>query len=271
MNVKILKSRSYYFVIIVVLAMIILSIPRAARKQRGKVRNVIDSNTIELYDGRIVRYIGVDIPRLKVQQEGKWVFRPEPFAVKAREFSENLILNKSIRLAFDTQEQDQFGRVLAYCFVTVEENGTKKEVFINKALLEEGLGYVFIDESNVKHVDDFFTAQKNAQQSKKNIWKEQKSIAPKKARYFINERKIITGKIVDVTETRRTINLLFHRRRKSYPKVVIFKSSFSHFRRFNIDPKTFYTRKKIKVFGLIREYSGPEIVVMHPSQIEIID
>lgn len=271
MHLKILKSRFYYFAVIVALALLVFFIPRAPDKQHGKVKDVIDGDTIELLDGRMVRYIGVDAPRIKVQRGGEWMLAPQPFAQEARQFNEALVLNKPIRLEFDVTEKDQFGRVLAYCFVKTEENEITKEVLVNEALLREGLAYVFFDQSNAVHLDDFFQAQHAAQHAQKNIWAAQSAISPKEARYFINERKIVEGEVVAASETRRTVELLFHRRRKSYLKIVIFKNSLAHFQRLNINPKTFYTRKKIRAFGLIRDYSGPEMEVVHPFQIEIID
>ena len=269
MHMRILKSRFYYFIVFVVLAWLLLFIPRAADKSLGKVKDVVDGDTIELYDGRIVRFIGVDSPRVNVQQEGRWLFFPEPFAVEAREFNKKLLLGKSVRLEFDAEEKDQYGRLLAYCYVRAE--GNKKETFVNKAMIAEGYAYALAGSVNHKHADELFLAQQQAQQEKKNIWKDQATISPREARRFINEKKIVEGKVAAVDKTRRAIHLKFHRRSKSYLQIVIFRESLVHFYRNNIDPNAFYIGKKVRVFGRIREYSGPEIVVTHPFQIELVE
>lgn len=267
MNLKIFKTKFYPVILVIILLSLFLLLPKTTDKQAGKVKYVIDGDTIELYDGRVVRYIAVDTPAIKQQQGGKWIFSPEPFSIEARDFNDNLVLGKQIRLEFDLQEKDRYGRVLAYCFLKTKD----KEIFINQKILEEGLGYVTITLPNVKYFESFIQAQRQAQHEQKGLWRQQKAISPKEANKYIGEKKIVEGKVVDVAQTRRSIVLKFHKRKHSYLKLVIFKNYLNNFLKLNIDPKTYYLKKEIRVFGVINEYSGPEMAVFHPLEIEILE
>ena len=270
MKLKFLKGRFFYLAVIVALGILVLKIPHIPQKNQGKVKSIVDGDTIELRDGRIIHYIGVDSPRINVQQEDKWVFFPEPFAVEAREFNEQLVAGKTVRLEFDVQEKDRFGRFLAYCYLSGNKKNDK-EIFVNENIIEEGLGYAVVGQVNSGHVDEFFKAEKTARENKKNIWQNQEQISPRFANRYIDQRKIIEGKVVDAIVTKRAVTLLFHRRRKSYARVVILNSSLVNFDRNNIDAAAFYIGKTIRVAGLIRGYPAPEIVIMHPYQVEVVE
>jgi len=253
---------------VIIAAALLLLVPQKPNEFKGKVKSVIDGDTLELLDGRIVRYIGVDMPRMKEKEVGtKNIFSIHPLSEEAIEFNEKLVLNKFINLEFDVQEKDRYGRVQAYCFL--KDNG--KEIFLNRRILEEGLGYLVVEEPNIKYLDSFILAQSHAQKQNKGFWKDQKAISPNRAQDYIGERKFVTGKIVSVGETSRTIILKFHSRRNSYLKLVIYKNYLHKFSKSNIDIRRFYIGKRVRVFGFIGDYAGPEMVVFSPVQIEILD
>ena len=51
---------------------------------------------------------------------------------------------------------------------------------------------------------------------------------------------------------------------------VIFKDDEKYFTRKGIDPVEDYDNATIKVTGELQEYGGPEIVLYHPYQVEVI-
>lgn len=51
---------------------------------------------------------------------------------------------------------------------------------------------------------------------------------------------------------------------------VIFKDDEKYFQRRGIDPEKCYEGKIIEVTGELQEYDGPEIILYHPYQVEVV-
>ena len=73
---------------------------------KEKVKRVIDGDTIELANGQIVRYVGVNAPN-----------NGEPFEEEATEANAKLVSGKTVMFEYDAYTSDRFGRVLAYAVV----------------------------------------------------------------------------------------------------------------------------------------------------------
>ena len=67
-----------------------------------------------------------------------------------------------MRLEFDVEERDQYGRLLAYVWV-----GNK---MVNVEILRQGVATVYTVPPNVKYVDAFTAAQDEAQAAGLGIW-----------------------------------------------------------------------------------------------------
>jgi len=99
---------------IIIFAVIILAIFIASRASNGSktdlkrnefyVRNVVDGDTIELSNGRMVRYIGVDTPEVRRRSGNTWIYDPEPYALEAKEFNKKLVDRKVVKLV-EAQEE----------------------------------------------------------------------------------------------------------------------------------------------------------------------
>ncbi len=113
-----------------------------------KVERVIDGNTIELTTGAKVRYIGVDVPRHKYFQ--------------AMEVNRQLVGGKTIRLEFDVETKDRYGRVLAYAYVD--------SIFVNARLIEEGYARFSVHPKNARHQNVFLDLEEKAKKAEAGIW-----------------------------------------------------------------------------------------------------
>jgi len=113
-----------------------------------KVKRVIDGNTIELTTGAKVRYIGVDVPRDKYFQ--------------AMEANRQLVEGKSIRLEFDVEKKDGYGRVLVYAYVD--------SIFVNARLIEEGYARFSVHPKNARHQNVFLDLEEKAKKAEAGIW-----------------------------------------------------------------------------------------------------
>jgi micrococcal nuclease len=91
------------------------------------VQRVVDGDTLLLADQTRIRLLGVDTPETK---------RPdapiEPFGPEASEFTRAHVEGRFVRLEFDKERHDKYGRVLAYVYLD--------DWFLNEALIRAGLG-----------------------------------------------------------------------------------------------------------------------------------
>jgi micrococcal nuclease len=124
------------------------------------VRRVNDGDTVELTDGRLVRYIGVDTPEIHHEQQ-----TAEPFALAARTLNADLVGSRRIRLEFDLERFDSYGRTLAYVFLP-------DGVMVNAALVRSGLAFCLPWQPNVRHADLLLRAQREAMQARRGMWRD---------------------------------------------------------------------------------------------------
>lgn len=128
------------------------------------VTRIVDGDTFWIDDGtekgRKVRLIGVDAPetrRTSRKQVGL-------FGVESKRYLTTQLLDKEVRLEFDVDRTDRYGRTLAYVYL---RDGT----FVNAELLRHGFGVVMTVPPNVKYSGDFLELQIEARENKKGLWK----------------------------------------------------------------------------------------------------
>src|SRR5690625_735397 len=79
--------------------------------EQARVIEIIDADTIVLEDGRQVRLVGLQGPKLAL---GRPNFEDWPLAHEAAEFLAALVLEREIGLAFGETPEDRHGRLLAH-------------------------------------------------------------------------------------------------------------------------------------------------------------
>ena len=130
-----------------------------------KVSKITDGDTFYVITSSSekfkIRLIGIDAP--ETRNVGVKV-RKEYFGKEAKIFVTNLLKNKKVKLTFDVQKTDRYGRILAYVYL---ENG----VFLNQYLVENGFAVVSTFPPNVKFVEKFTQAERNARKLKLGMWK----------------------------------------------------------------------------------------------------
>src|SRR3989344_6876508 len=105
------------------------------------VTRIIDGDTIEVFGyDKNIRLIGID-----TAEDG------ECYREESTKVTRKLLLNKQVRIETDANETDNFGRVLAYVYLT---DGT----FVNKQLLEKGAGEFFYESVNLKYQAELVSA-----------------------------------------------------------------------------------------------------------------
>jgi micrococcal nuclease len=76
------------------------------------VERVIDGDTLMLQGHVRVRLIGVDTPETKHPRKPV-----EPLGPEASEFTRSQVEDRDVKLGFDRERRDRYGRVLAYVYV----------------------------------------------------------------------------------------------------------------------------------------------------------
>ena len=130
--------------------------------QQARVRRVIDGDTIELNDGRLVRYIGIDTPELRRRHGGVWVIDPDPYAKEARDANDRLVAGKTVTLEYDAETHDRYGRLLAYVYVDGR--------MVNEALLAGGYAHLLTIPPDTKYVGRFRRLATDARAAKRGLW-----------------------------------------------------------------------------------------------------
>lgn len=142
-----------------------------AREQPGEVagetyriHHVVDGDTLQLEDRRRVRLIGVDTP-----ESVKPDTPVQPWGPEASEFAKRFLAGGKVRLQFDREKQDDYGRVLAYVYAVNPATG--REELLNEELLRAGLGHALLRHPYSDAMKRRFReAQQEARNARRGIW-----------------------------------------------------------------------------------------------------
>ena len=232
------------------------------------VIEVLDGDTVIIDDARgsSVRYLGIDTPEMPREDSPG-----EPMAEEAREYNEDLVGDKQVKLEFDEEKYDVYGRMLAHVYVD--------GVFVNLELLRKGLATDMIIEPNNKYSDSILAAIEQAKKQKRGIWGDLRAIKEpsgngkhlidlSKAHLYAGKSVVVEG---DITNTRKTDTLIVLKMDDRL-NVKIFESDWPNFSHFGIAPDSYYKGKRLRVTGRVRVYRGtPGIVLDHPIAIRVIE
>jgi micrococcal nuclease len=125
----------------------------------GEVVEVTDGDTIEVeLDGRVddVRYIGVDTPEVDPS------IGVECFGADASELNARLVEGERVRLVFDAERRDRYGRLLAYVYVG--------DTFVNAELLRRGAARTLTIAPNDSFADRFAQLAQEAANAGRGLW-----------------------------------------------------------------------------------------------------
>jgi micrococcal nuclease len=124
------------------------------------VVRVVDGDTVEvLLDGseEDVRYIGVDTPETVKPGTPVQCFGPQ-----ASRFNHRLVERRRVRLVFDRERRDVYGRLLAYVYLG--------ERFVNAELARRGLARTLTIPPNDRFAGRFKRLQTAAARAGRGLW-----------------------------------------------------------------------------------------------------
>ncbi len=163
------------------------------------VRHVIDGDSLTLADGREVRLIGVNAPEM-----GRDGAPEQPLARAARSLLASLLEGRSVRLVYESQRHDRYGRVLAHVLFA-DADGTERSA--EEILLQRGLAWLVAIPPNVGWVARLDSAEAEARRAGRGVWTEP-ALAPSPADR-LNETttgfRLVVGTIHRLKQSRHSL------------------------------------------------------------------
>ena len=135
----------------------------SARSVDGLVVYVVDGDTIEVSLGdsvEDVRYIGVDTPEVDPN------IGVECFGDEASEANGRLVEGREVRLVFDAERRDPYGRLLAYVYRKPDA------LFVNAALIRGGYARTLTIEPNDRFAEALDRLEQAAANAGRGLWGE---------------------------------------------------------------------------------------------------
>lgn len=127
------------------------------------IKKIVDGDTFWVDDGTEkglkIRLIGVDAP------ESRKTFKKEVgfYGKEAKAYLTSLLKGKKVKLEYDVNRTDQYGRTLAYVYLT---DGN----FVNADLVKNGYATVMTVPPNVKFAEEFLKLQQEARENERGLW-----------------------------------------------------------------------------------------------------
>ncbi len=125
-----------------------------------RVESVVDGDTIVITGGTRVRLIGIDTPETKDPRKPVQCFGLEAAAYTAS----LLAVGTAVRLVYDVERLDRYGRTLAYVYRLSDG------IFVNAALVADGYAQVATFPPNVAHTEELTQLARMAREEGRGLW-----------------------------------------------------------------------------------------------------
>lgn len=132
-------------------------VAQEASEEAFTVEHVVDGDTIKLSNGQIVRYIGINAPKVAASESAT-----ECFGKESSDKNSELVEGKDVTLVKDVSETDKYGRILRYVYIG--------DTFVNDYMVRNGLAKVDNFPPDEKYRDQLKEAQEDAKTNKRGLW-----------------------------------------------------------------------------------------------------
>ncbi|OHC74391.1 MAG: nuclease (SNase) [Rhodospirillales bacterium RIFCSPLOWO2_12_FULL_58_28] len=225
----------------------------------ARVTEIIDGDTITLDDGRQVRLVGIQAPKLPL---GRRDFKTWPLADEAKHALEKMISGRVVELRHGGEKIDRHGRTLAHLFL---ENG----VWAQGEMLKAGMARVYTFPDNREMAASMYAIEHMARQDRRGIWDHPFYAVrtPEEASERLGTFQVVEGVVMDAVKVKGVVYLNFGADWRKDFTVMIPSGATRMFLKDGIDPLSF-KGKKIRARGWLKERNGPMIEASHPEQLE---
>ena len=260
----------------IVLACVMILLTAFEAVEEARVVEVIDGDTVVLGDGRQVRLVGIQAPKLPLGRPG---FRAWPLADEAKAGLAALVLGRTVTLAYGGRRVDRHGRALAHLYLgplpaDIEAGGGAPvpDAWVQGALLDRGLARVYSFADNRALVAEMLARERAARAAGRGIWAEAfyRIRRPEAALGDVGSFQIVEGEVREVSVIRGRVYLNYGDDWRSDFTVSLAPAVRRRFEAEGFDPAA-YQGRRLRVRGWIKSYNGPRIDATHPEQIEVLE
>jgi endonuclease YncB( thermonuclease family) len=223
-----------------------------------QVTEVVDGDTLVLADGRELRLVGLQAPKLPL---GRPDFTPWLLAERAKAALRRLALGATVTLAYAGRPMDRHGRRLAHAF---RADGT----WLQGVLLARGLARVYSFRDNRKLAATLYHLEDAARTDRRGIWDHPfyQLREPDELDRLIDTFQVVEARVRDVAEVNGRVYINFGRDWRTDFTVTLPPDVRRLFESEGIDPEI-YDDHVVQVRGWLERYNGPLIEATHPEQI----
>lgn len=224
-------------------------------------REITDGDTLRLDDGREVRLVGIQAPKLPL---GRPNFPTWPLAEAAKAALGALALGHRLRLYYGGAQLDRYDRALAHL---VDEAGT----WIQGAMIERGMARTYSFADNRALVPELLRREAVARDDGRGIWALDwyRVRSPEETVADIDSFQLVEGRVAAVAERRAHSYLNFG------PdwRTDFTLAADARARRLCESsglPLAGLEGRRVRARGWIESFNGPMIELTHPEQIEVL-
>ena len=222
---------------------------------------VVDGDTVLLEDGREVRLVGIQAPKLPL---GRKNFAEWPVADQARTELESLVQGRVVSLFYGGEQVDRHGRQLAHL-------ATEDGLWVQGEMLRRGLARVYSFADNRSLVGQMLAEEKAARDDRLGIWGNPFYAIrrPGSLARDIGTFQIVEGTVLQVSEARGTVYINFGPDWRTDFTIFLRSAMLETFAQAGLDVMAL-AGTKVRVRGWLDKRNGPAIEATHPEQIEIV-
>jgi len=228
----------------------------------GTVAEIVDGDTLILNDGREIRLVGIQAPKLPLGRRGfvKW-----PLADEAQTALAELALGRQVDLRFTGRERDRHGRWLAHLH---RDDG----LWLQGAMLARGMARVYSFPDNRGRIAEMINLERTARAARRGIWADPFYAVrrPDEAADHIDTFQLVEGRVLSVAVVRGRGYLNFGSDWKTDFTVSVAPEAMPLFERAGVAIEA-YEDRIVRVRGWLKSWNGPMIEASHPEQIELFD
>jgi endonuclease YncB( thermonuclease family) len=233
--------------------------------ETARATEIVDGDTLVLEDGRQVRLVGIQAPKLPL---GRPNFETWPLAEEAKAALGALALGRRLRLAYGGRRMDRHGRLLAHLYAA-EADGAER--WVQGALLEQGMARVYSFADNRALVAEMLALERAARAARRGIWTNPFYAIrdAEAAGGHLGTFQLVEGLVLEAAVVRGRAYLNFGADWREDFTATLAPEVRRRFEAEGIDPRD-YQGIRLRVRGWLKSYNGPMIEVTHPEQIEVL-
>jgi endonuclease YncB( thermonuclease family) len=235
--------------------------------ERHRVTEIVDGDTLYLADGREVRLVGLQAPKLPL---GRPDFEPWPLSDAAKAALSRLTLGKAVTLAYGGRPVDRHGRMLAHLYL--DPGPETAQTWVQGAMLEAGMARVYTFADNRDLAAAMYAREDTARLAGRGIWDHPfyQVRGTGELDALIDTFQVVQARVLDVAEVDGRVYLNFGADWRTDFTVTLAPRTARLFAEEGVNVMA-YEGARVQVRGWLERYNGPLIEATHPEQIRTMD